>query len=381
MNKVCFVATDAVSFNVLYRDQLEFLNENGFNLTLICGGAIDSIKKLQERKVGKVINIGMRRKPHIVSDLICLFRLWWHFLFNRYDLVVVTTPKAILLGGVAACFSLQKKRISFFRGRTYENYIGFKRRLYVFLDYLSIRFTHKALFVSPSLKAKYLHELSIVATKGDVIGGGSGNGVNLNRFNPCLISDNDLSQLRFKLGVDSKEFIFISVGRICKDKGMLDIYSIANLLCKDKVKFRILLLGVIEDSTFGELYRDLLENKTVIHIDHVDDVRPYLALADLHLFLTYREGFGNVAVEAAAMNVPTIAYDVVGVADSVLDGISGVKFSFGDVNSIVQTLQEYMCNKHLLKEFSGARKWVASNYSQEQVWNRYKDFFLATIEE
>src|SRR5690554_4279517 len=210
-SKYCFVVTDAVSFNSLYRGQLEYLTSQGFNLTLICGGSQDEVNKLESRQVGKVIQIDMIRIASPVSDLMCLIKLWWHFLFNRYDLVVVTTPKAILLGSLASFFAMQKKRVVFFQGRVYENYTGLKRKLFIILDYLAVRVTHQSLFVSSSLKDEYIKDIQLIAGKGFVVGGGSGNGIDTVCFSPTEVPANTVIEVRNKLGIDQDDFVVISI--------------------------------------------------------------------------------------------------------------------------------------------------------------------------
>ena len=376
MSSYCFVATDAVSFNSLYREQLEFLCGEGISLTLICGGSHDEIKKLKNRQVGEVINIKMVREPSFIRDLVCLIKLWCHFIFNRYDLVVVTTPKAILLGSLACFFTLQKKRIAFFRGRVYENYEGIKRKVFSFLDLLAILLTHKSLFVSESLKKVYVHDIPLVARKGVVLGQGSGNGVNTSFFTPYEKSSIDKFNIKEKLCISDDKFVVVSIGRICIDKGMHEIAAIANEISKEYPSIHFLMLGRVEDKSFFSLFSGLIEKGVVQHIDNVDDIRPYLAISDIHLFLTHREGFGNVAIEAAAMNVPTLAYDVVGVHDSVVDEVSGLKVRFKDVTAVVKLLKHFAENTDELNQvYSGARKWAKDNFSQDKVWVRYKNFY------
>lgn len=375
--KCCFIVTDAVSFNSLYRGQLEYLHDQGFNLTLICGGSNQELEKLENRKVGSVIDIGMVREPNPLTDLLCLCKLWWHFLFNRYDLVVVTTPKAILLGSLASFFAIQKRRVAFFRGRVYENYTGLKRKIFTFLDYLAVRLTHQSLFVSPSLKNEYIKDIRLVARKGFVVGGGSGNGIDTVRFTPTGVAASAVNNLRNRLGIVENDFVVISIGRICKDKGMYEIAEIATKLSNHMPKIRFLMLGRVEDQAFYSLFDTLLENGTVQHVDVVGDTRPYVAISHLHLFLTHREGFGNVAIEAAAMKVPTLAYDVVGVRDSVAEGISGLKVPLKDTAAVIKKLSYFANNPSELQQtYNGARAWAEANYSQEEVWRNYKNYYL-----
>src|SRR5699024_1392661 len=272
----------------------------------------------------------MARNPSPIIDFICLVRLWWHFLLNRYDLTIVSTPKAILLGSLASFLTMQKKRVAFFQGRVYENYTGLKRMVFTFFDYLAICLTHESLFVSPSLKNEFTKDINLALRKGAVVGNGSGNGIDTIRFSPAKTPISSVDNVRNKLGIAEDDFVVISIGRICKDKGMIEILKIAAALDDHIPKIRFIMLGRVEDQAFYSLFGPLLNKKTIQHVDVVDDIRPYVAVSQLHLFLTHREGFGNVAIEAAAMGIPTLAYDVVGVRDSVAEGISGLKVPLKD---------------------------------------------------
>ena len=134
IKRCCLLVTDALSFNVLCRGQLEYLKEKGFELVLVAGGGRDELDEVERRGVGRVVNVGFVRKPSLLKDLFALFRLFWFFLFNRFDLVVYSTPKALLLASVAAFCSGQSRRIAIVRGRAYENFSGLRRSVFAFLD-------------------------------------------------------------------------------------------------------------------------------------------------------------------------------------------------------------------------------------------------------
>lgn len=373
--KLCMVVSDASSFNGLYRGQLEFLSENGLELTLICGGEARGIEKLRARNVGNVLDFGLVRRPSPLQDIVSLFKLFWHFLFNRYDTVVVTTPKAILLGSLASFVTRQRRRVVFFQGRVYENFRGVRRRIFVLFDWVSVSFSHEALFVSDSLKYEFAKDVPAVQEKGGVLGAGSGNGVETKRFSPASVSQMALQSIRKKLEIKNSDFIIISVGRICRDKGIKEFSEIVEELSPYK-DIRFIMLGRIEDEFSECLVKRMTSMGQVVHFGYVDNVVSFFALADLHLFLSHREGFGNVAIEAAAMGVPTIAFDVVGVRDSVYDGVSGCRLPFGDVNSVLSKIIElYNISEPPGSQFPGSRRWAVENFSHEKVWENYMNFY------
>lgn len=374
--KICFVVTDAVSFNALYRGQLEYLAEHGYHLTLICGGVHVELERLRARNVGQVIDLELVREPRPWVDALSLLRLLWHFASNRYDLVVTTTPKALLLGSIAAFIMRQPRRVAFFQGRVYENFRGVRRKVYRLFDRLTIACMHEVLFVSRSLMTEVVNELPAAEKKGRVLGNGSGNGVCMQKFSPEAVSPDQLSSLRCELGIGDSELVVLVVGRICRDKGLAEISDVAERVAASKLGIRFVFVGPTEGAEADEQLKRLIATGSAIHVNFTQDVVPYFALADIHLFLSHREGFGNVAIEAAAMGIPTIAFDVVGIRDSVAEGISGHRFPFGDTASVASAILNLCGDRESISQrFDDARQWAAASFSQKYVWSNYADFY------
>lgn len=380
MNKkheLCLVVTSAFSFNVLYRDQLEYLAKQGLRLTLICGGPADEVSKLRARNVGRVIDLGIVREPHLWFDLLSLFKLFWHFLWNRYTTVLYTTPKALFLGSIAALLTLQTRRVAFFQGRVYENFIGLKRSVYLFLDKITITFSHEALFVSESLMLEFVEEVQSVNLKGIVLGAGSANGVDVKTFSQESIPPNELASLRQDLGIASSDFVAVIVGRINLDKGLTEIIDVITRVHSQNQRCCFLFIGQLENAEVQHQVESLIASGSALYVDFTPNVELYMALADLHVFLSHREGFGNVAIEAAALGVPTIAFDVVGVRDSVAQGISGWRFPFGDTEAVAGKILELAANTTTTGELCNyARPWAVEHFSQAKVWQHYLNYLL-----
>ena len=341
----------------------------------MCGGANDELQMLRERGVGTVIPVGLRRPPRPLADFKALFQLVRQMGHQRYDTVLVTTPKAILLGAIAACVQRQPRRVVFFQGRVYENFTGLARMVYGLLDWLAAKCAHEIMIFSRSLMDEYCRDAVVYARKGRVLGAGSGNGVSVTRFDPLTHSAEKTHSLRGELGLAATDFVAIAVGRICADKGLMELDASAERAAREEPKVRLLLLGAVESGAEVAFNR-LMARGNVVHVGFTADVTRYFALANVHLFLTHREGFGNVAVEAAAMGVPTIAFDVVGARDSVADGVSGIRVRLGDVDGVWSAMQAMRCDPRATSlRYSGARCWALENFEQQRVWARYAGYF------
>ena len=82
-----------------------------------------------------------------------------------------------------------------------------------------------------------------------------------------------------------------------------------------------------------------------------------------------------MAIEAASCGVPTFAYDVVGVKDSVKDSISGQRFKFKDIASVVQAIDTIAASNKTEDYYKLAREWVVEFFDQKKVWRSYLDFY------
>lgn len=366
--KLCMIITDAISFNTLCRGQLEFLRDTKkFKLTLICGGDESQINILKSRNLGQVVIMPFVRQPALFTDLKCLLQLFRYFLFNRFDLVLYSTPKALLLGSLASYLSFQKNRTALVRGRVYENYVGKKRKIFSSLDKICLTVSHQVIFISNSLKKVYNNEHLVSESKSIIIKQGSSNGVDTLSFIP----------LEKKI---NKTFKILLMGRVCQDKGIADLVEILPKIQNLNVEVQI--VGKVEDKISQDILAKILEDFDFVkYIPHTTDPIQFFQNADLHLFLSHREGFGNVALEAASCNVPTFAYDVVGIKDSVKEKVSGLRFAYKDTDSIARAIRVAVSNPiDFRNNFSNTRSWAVENFEQKDVWQRYAQLYIDIVE-
>lgn len=366
--------TDAISFNCLCRNQLEFFSANkDIDLTLICGGSVEEVQNLRKRNVGKVIYIPFFRKPNFFNDILCLFKLFFFLIFNRFDLIVYSTPKALLLTSIACFFAFQKNRLAVVQGRVYENDKGLKRKIFQIIDKFTFVFSSKVIFVSESVMRKSIQENILKSNKAILLGCGSFNGVDTSKFNSI---DSEYKKiLRKKWNILENEFVICTVGRVCRDKGIVELENIIEKSRLTNSKF--ILVGHIEDNLSKNIINNLKTSSNFFYIEYTLDIHEIFQLSDLHLFLSHREGFGNVAIEAAACGIPTFAYDIVGVKDSVKEDISGKHFKLKDTEEIFDAIEKL--KKSTMNPYLGCASWAKKTFQQEKVWDNYLNFYLSMI--
>ncbi|MDP2562115.1 glycosyltransferase [Psychrobium sp. 1_MG-2023] len=374
--KICFIVTDAISFNFLMKGQLEFIQSlNKYDITLISGGEHEQLEFLKSRGVGKIKYIPFSRTIKLLNDISCLLKLIIYLFNNKQDIVVYSTPKAMLLGSLASWLTFQPSRIAIVRGRAYENYNGLKRKLFECLDRITIKTSSKILFISHSLRNAYLQGGLVKTSSSKVVGNGSSNGIDIEWVNGS-IEEKVIQKLKADINYNPKrDFIAITVGRICIDKGIVELKEIFESLKKHE-HFKIICVGKTEDSHSEYLIKELSKCNNFFHFNQTSDVRPFFHLADLHLFLSHREGFGNVAIEAASFNVPSFGYNVVGVTDSIKNGVTGRLFPFKDSLSISEAIIPFLdSNKASRGKYPEMKRYTLDSFNSVDVWLAYEKEF------
>lgn len=371
--KICFIMTDAVSFNVLYRNQLEYIRDHSnFEITLICGGSREQLDILRARNLGAVVDLNFQRKPSVLQDTKSLLLLTRYLFTKRFNIVVYLTPKALLLGSIASTLTMQKRRVAFSVGRAYENFSGLKKRTFQGLDQLSFGLSHEVLFVSDSLANVCLSENLLKENKARVIDNGSFNGIDIDLLRPAEQMEKRRLRRQYEVPVDA--FVICIVGRICEDKGLKDIGEISESLKSENVYF--IFIGDFEDDIGKAVVDKIVKEDNGVYIPANPKVEEVIQCADLHLFLSYREGFGSVAIEAASCGVPTFAYDVVGVKDSVKQNVSGQKFQLRDTVTVVKAIKQAIADTNFKDKYPKARAWAVQHFEQKELWKSYLDFYL-----
>jgi glycosyltransferase involved in cell wall biosynthesis len=301
-----------------------------------------------------------------LADLGALIRLCLLLKSLNPDLLHSNTPKAGLLGAIAAFLCGVPVRLHTFTGQAWAERSGPVRWLGRLADRIIIALNTLCYADSASQRDFLIREGIATAAKLAVLGAGSLGGVDLARFDAARLRG-EAAEARARLGIAPQAKVVVFVGRVTRDKGIAELVAAFGRL----QNAALVLVGPLEPERdpLPEATRREIERHPAIRAVGYD-ARPevYLAFADLLCLPSYREGFGIAVIEAAALGVPCVGTRIVGLSDAIVDGKTGVLVPPKDAKALAGAL-ETLLNDDARRAVLGAaaRKRVHEEFDAKKM--------------
>ncbi len=379
--RIVYVVTVPLSALALLRGQLRYMRERGMEVVLVTSpgeelGTVVEAEGVETRKVE------MRREISLLHDLVSLFGLFKTLRELEPDVVNAGTPKAGLLGMLAAKMARVPVRVYTLRGLRLETLTGPKRLITGVTERLASACAGRVVSVSVSLQRAYVGRGLAPASKVVVLGEGSGNGVDVGRFLPTEENLRRAEALRERLGIPEGAPVVGFVGRFTRDKGIVELLDASEEVLRVFPEARFLLLGRLEEGDpLPVSYASRLEDHPrMVQAGFVPDTAPYYQLMSVLAFPSRREGFPNAPLEAASADVPVVGFRVTGTVDAVVDGETGLLASQGNAGELAKALVRLLGDEDLRKRMgAAARERVERSFSNKRVWEGWSRFYEAEL--
>jgi glycosyltransferase involved in cell wall biosynthesis len=376
--KLFRITTISPSFAILLCGQLRFMQQY-YDVTAISSDK-EHLQKIGETEGVKIYPVELTRQITLFKDLKALYKLYIYFWKEKPAIVHTHTPKAGLIGMLAACFTKVPFRLHTVAGLPLMEASGMKRTILNFTEKLTYRCATRVYPNSKGLYEFILQHEFCQKNKLKIIGTGSSNGIDTVHFSPIHFLPKEKADLRTNLNIRSNDFVFCFVGRLVKDKGINELIQSFIKINQQYLYTKLLLVGPFErklDPLLPATEKEIQNNPNIISVGYQSDVRPYFSISDALVFPSYREGFPNVVMQAGAMGLPSIVTDINGCNEIIAEDINGTIIPVKNALALQQKMEDYLIDKDLLSRHkASAREMITSRYEQKIVWqailNEYK---------
>lgn len=333
--KICYVVTVPITIRAFFIPQLKFLAENGFDVSVVCSKDDFLQKELGEKITYYPMEIP--RGMSFLGSLKAIRHLTQFFKKEKFDLIQYSTPNAAMYASIAGRITKIQVRNYHLMGFRYLGASGISKRILKTMEIISCRNSTHIECVSKSNLEIGINEKIFEKDKAVVVWNGSSGGVDLKRFDYSKRSEYR-NEIRSQFGISKDDFVFGFVGRITRDKGVNEILEAFSSIKNAK----LLMVGNVEeaDSLNSMLYRNSLSDENIVYTGLVSDVEKYYAALDVLLLPSYREGFGNVVIEAAAMGTPAIVSNIPGPIDAIEVGKTALVVNAKDTDALTEAMQK-----------------------------------------
>jgi glycosyltransferase involved in cell wall biosynthesis len=360
-----------MALKYLLPGQMHFMQQNGFDVLLISADGKER-EDVMEREGCTHLIVPMTRQITPIQDLKCLYQLIKIFRKEKPDIVHTHTPKAGLLGMLAARICSVKLRIHTVAGLPLMVEKGWKFHLLTFIEKLTYASANQVWPNSNSLKEYILSQHLTRPSKLSIIAKGSTNGIDLNRFNPASLSPQVKEEVKNLVSFSTENIYLLCIGRLVHDKGIVELVTAFIQLYTTNNRLRLILVGDFEevlDPLPAAILEEIEKNPAIIHIRWTNQVEYFMAIAHLFIFPSHREGFPNVLLQAGAMQLPIICSTIPGNIDIVENNKTGLLFETANTVELINCVNYALAHKAQMNTMAvHLRQHISENFRRENIW-------------
>jgi glycosyltransferase involved in cell wall biosynthesis len=371
--KLIRITTVPMALRYLLPGQMRFMASNGFDVVMISADGKELPEVIANEQCRHII-VPMTRKITPLQDIKCLRQLIKIFKKERPDIVHTHTPKAGLLGMMAARYCGIKVRIHTVAGLPLMVEKGFKYRLLKCTEKLTYSSATQVWPNSHSLLTYIKQHRLCNEKKLKVIGKGSSNGIDTARFNKDSLKEEVLHRIKASVNYSTSDIYFLCVGRLVADKGIVELVNTFLQLQQQNSTIKLILVGQYErmlDPLSQQTEQEIETNSGIVHIDWSNEVEYYMAIANYFVFPSHREGFPNVLLQAGAMQLPILCSRIPGNIDIVTHQQTGLIFDKGNEGQLQQAIEYALSQPGEMKAMADKLYHIVQqDYQRENMWQQ-----------
>lgn len=368
--KIVLIANTSHFFNSFMLNHIKQLSKK-YDV-LICCNDVNKLKKLTPSNVS-LIRMNFKRGLKLYNDIVVFLITLFFFFKERPNLSISFTPKVGFMVALASFITRTPSRIHWYTGQIWVNKIGFTKIFYKLIDKLIFSLSHKVLIDSFSQRNFLIKNNVVTINKAFVLHKGSVGGVNTVKFR---FNKKKRFKLREYFSISRNTFVFLYLGRINKDKGVVELIKAFKQIEKKK-DLLLIIVGPVEDE---KLTHFLKSNKKVLYFNYTTKPQDWFSLADILCIPSHREGFGTVVIEAASCGIPALCSNIYGLYDAIVEHKTGFFHEVNSINDIKKKMLYIINNKKLVKKYGiSAKKRILKDFEQSLLTKKLLKFLNSNI--
>ncbi len=364
------ITTVPLSLEKLLTGQLHFMRS--FYNVIAVSSDNERLKKIGEVEKVTVFPIEMTRQITPLHDLFAVVRLFLFLKRTKPFIVHSHTPKAGIVGMLAAKLAGVPNRLHTVAGMPLLEHVGIKRTILDFVEKLTYSCATKVYPNSFKMKDIIIQNQYCLPNKIKVLANGSSNGIDTSYFDASHFSEEFKNNLKKDFGILPTDFVFVFVGRIVSDKGINELIAAFVAIQKQVNDVKLILVGPFEhelDPLKEETQNQIQTNKSILSLGYQQDVRPYFSIAQALVFPSYREGFPNVVMQSGAMGLPSIVTDINGCNEIIEHTKNGFIIPVKNQKALFESMLNCIQNKEQFSQMQqNARAMIVSRFDQQFMW-------------
>jgi glycosyltransferase involved in cell wall biosynthesis/ribosomal protein S18 acetylase RimI-like enzyme len=363
--RIAHVAAVDLTLRFLLLDQLRRLRDEGFEVVGISAPG-PFTADLEREGISHLPWPGITRAWRPRSDLRAFLSLLRILRRERFHLVHTHTPKPGVLGRIAARVAGVPCIVNTVHGLYATPDDPLVRRTAVLAaEAFAAAFSDLELYQSEE-DLRWARRRGLGRRKNVLLG----NGVDLTTFDPGAVPPGRVDALRTELGIPEGALVVGTVGRLVREKGFVEFFAAARQIRAVLPEVRFLAVGPEEIEKGDAVGPEVLgaAREDVIVTGWRDDVRDLLALMDVFVLASWREGLPRSAIEAAAMGRPLVLTDIRGCREVARDGREAILVPPRDAARMADAILLLLRDPGLRERMGeAARKRAVARFDERRV--------------
>lgn len=378
--RIVHISTVDMSLRYMLLTQMLSLRQAGYDVTGISapGPEIAAVKAAGI----PYFPVSMTRNFTPLADLRALLQLYRIFRRERFTIVHTHTPKAGLLGQLAAKLAGVPVVVNTIHGFYFHEHMpAHWRRFYITMEKIAALCSDLILSQNREDIQTAIAERICPADKIRFLG----NGFDIQAYERADLSPETLQRTREELGLPRDRYVVGFVGRLVAEKGILELLTAGREIVRRQPGARFLLIGPLEadkrDGLTPEIARQYGLEDMCIFTGRRADMPQLYALMDVLVLPSHREGFPRTPMEASLMGIPCVVTDVRGCREAVAHGQNGLVVPLGDAHALAEAVLSILEDPDLAQRLGETGRRIAcERFDERRVFQTVKNEYARLLQ-